>query len=305
MTGVRARPGGVPFRQGGIPLLRAVARMSAAFTGAAVAVAALAVPASADGYVPDGCVGSVAFACTGNPPSTGGTIWDAPVKLPVTVTAPSVQVLPSRTVAGTQVGGVIVGVGPGWTPGPTVVVGPTQPTPTGVVLPVDVCAFTTCLQAGTPVVVPGLPLPVVPVSVPSVPTPGLSVPVPVVTVPGATTPAASTPAVDEHVVTIALYVDWFALYEAAVYTCEMGGGEVRSAQEFPYSTQCTFSPTMAAANALFLAYDAARTAHHATHPVVSPVRTAALRTREDVEREIADRLDYLLYMLSVAQERVP
>lgn len=279
-------------------MLRSVARASAALLGSAVAVAALAVPAAADGYLPDGCVGTVVYACTGTaqPPGSGYNM-DAPLTLPVTVTEPTTPILPSRTVDGAQLGGVIVGLGPQTVPGPYIVIGPTESRPSGVVLPVDVCAFTTCLQAGTPVMIPGLPLPVVPVNIPSVTVPGFGVPVPLVAVPGQTTPAVSAPAVDEHVVTMTLYVGWHQLYVAAENTCRMGGGTVQYTGRFPFREECTFSPTSPAANALLLAYEVSLAVRDAALPVAYGVRDDAVAAREEAEREIDDLLGYLRFYL--------
>lgn len=217
-------------------MLRAALRGTTAVAGALLGLGLLAVPASADGLVPDGCAGSVVYACFGDGTTPPPTPWDEYgrvqyASVPVTLTAPSTVVVPSTTVGGQRIGGVVVVVG-GQTVGGVSYTfgGPTAPVPTGFVVPVNVCAVVTCLQAGTPIVVPGAPLPFVPVVVPDTRVPVQNVPVPLVgTVPTATTPTVATPPVYEHVVTLQLYTQWAELWFAGASMCRSGNGSLYSA----------------------------------------------------------------------------
>lgn len=210
----------------GNPLLRALARTSAALAGTAIALAALAVPASADGYVPDGCAGSVAYVCTGDAQPSQ---YPQPFReITLTLTAPGQQVYPGTTIGGQQIGGVVIPLPALATPlvDRNLGGGYVSPYNTGVVTPVQVCAFVTCIAQGTPVVVPGITFPVVPVYVPSQPiAPSQTVTVPtLLTVPTESVPAISTPAVQEEIVTVVVYVQRGDLWTAAYNMCRSGGG---------------------------------------------------------------------------------
>ncbi|HEX8004656.1 MAG TPA: hypothetical protein VF519_18370 [Mycobacteriales bacterium] len=237
-------------------MFRAAARLTTAALGAAVTIALVAAPASADGLVPDGCVGSTVYVCTGEatPPNWYGygTQYTVPVAL-----HRSSQTVQGTTVGGQQVGGVVVIVGGQTVPGvSTSVGGPTSPVYTGLVSPTNICLFVTCLVAGDPIVVPGIALPVVPVVVPSQTLPSQPVSVPALgTVPTTTTPGVTVPGVDQDVVTLHVYVVrsdvgdrvWSAAYD----TCYSGGGWVN----YDYWTgaySCEGGTFAALSNALFL-----------------------------------------------------
>lgn len=252
---------------GGNPVIRTLVRAAALCAGAALTLSALATPSYADGYVPDGCAGSAAYACTGTatPPPTPWSPYDRTSHgtLPVTVTAPSVRVLPSTTVGGQQIGGVVVLVGGQTLPGVTYEAGgDTDPVYTGVVTPVNVCVIVTCILAGSEVVVPGLPLPVVPVIVPETSVPAQPVTVPEIgTLPTQTTPQIATPAVGQHLVTVSAYTQWGELWWGAYDLCQAGGGGLDSTDvERVTIYSCSGGITAAPATALFVLAVAMRTA---------------------------------------------
>lgn len=244
-------------------LIKHVMRSAAVAVGAVLTVSALATPAAAENAVPEGCVGSVYYACTGDatPPYPQGQGWLIPetvVEVPVRFEVPSVQLVPGMTVGGQQIGGVIVPVGGELTPETSVTVGgPAGPFDTGIATPVNVCAFVLCLVAGDPVVVPGFSLPVVPVVVPALASPVDSVAIPVVgTVPAQTTPPVVTPEAQVEVTTVRLYLNRYDIYLLAVGVCEAGGGSVSHESEVVDNRivargRCTGGLTEDAANALF------------------------------------------------------
>jgi hypothetical protein len=211
-------------------MLKHVLKSAACAVGAVVATATLGSGAAfADDIVPSGCVGSVYYACTGA--ATPGDPFLL-MNVPVVITIPGTPLVPGQEVGGQHIGGVVVPVGGETIPGSTVSVGgPVPPTDTGVLLPVGICAFVTCLPAGAPVVVPGIPLPVVPVTVPPVSVPAQSVGVPEVgTVPTTSTPPLVLPAFEQGVGTLHVYgsrqetVVQPAPYLAADLVCAVGGG---------------------------------------------------------------------------------
>lgn len=172
--------------------------------------------ASAD-PVPSGCVGtSTVYGCTGSAGPPDGT---KAVVIPVAFNLGSQVVTPATSVGGQPVGGFIVPIltEPYTVGGTTYVGGPTAPYDTGIISPVSVCAFVTCLAAGSPVVVPGIDLPVIPVTIPPQVIQPVGVPVPVVgSVPVVPLPAVSTPPVSQSVTNVSVFLP------------ETGAGEVRS-----------------------------------------------------------------------------
>ena len=238
-------------------MIRTTVRVATAALGSLVPLGALAAPAAAAGVVPDGCAGSVVYACTGTayPYEWSGYVRE----VEVTLAFPGVQVLPGIPVGGQPVGGVLIPVGGQSTPGLDWEVGSTDPMPTGVVTPVNVCLFVRCIAAGTPVVVPGLPLPVVPVSIPAQTLPNETVSVPVLTtVPSGTTPRVEVPPVQQEVANVRVYVEPVDVYRAARTTCMAGGGEPRGSYDpnGAYVWRCEGGTTAPVASALFLAYSA-------------------------------------------------
>lgn len=197
-------------------VLRACATVVAS---TALAVAALGSPASADDAVPAGCAGSYIYVCSGGaqPP-----VWQDRI----TWVGGGESLVWSQTVLdGQQIGGIVVLV-PGTTLSgySTTLGGPTEPVQTGVLMPVSACAFVTCVVAGTPIVVPGLPLPVVPVVVPDVTVPDQTVAVPtLVTTPAVTTPPVVTP--EDLPVSFTVYRDDRDYQAIARSLCELGGGD--------------------------------------------------------------------------------
>lgn len=231
-------------------VLRACATVLASTALAVTAVGAS--PASADGPVPDGCVGSIAYVCTGDAkPPVPASVF-AEVGGPVST---GMQLVPGQTVDGQQVGGVVVPVEGVTIPGyETSVGGPTEPVVTGVTMPVTVCAYVTCVVAGEPIVVPGLPLPLVPVVVPSTTVPGQYLTVPVLgTTPPVTTPGVSTPAYDVDLILVWVYVDTAAYLDAAEQVCEAGGGHVTTSDYFGRTRyRCASGQTSTLANEMYL-----------------------------------------------------
>jgi hypothetical protein len=206
-----------------------VLRTGAIALGTALSLSALAAPAAAEDVVPEGCEGTVYYACTGAaaPP----TEWPANpaqvVEVPVALSTPGLPLVPGGTVGGQEVGGVILPVGGQSVPGQTVTVGPVPPTDTGVVTPIQVCAFVMCIPAGTPVMVPGVPLPVVPVNVPAVTVPSETIDVPVVaTVPEEQTPAVGLPPLDASATTLTVYRHPGDVAAVGTTICHQGGGNV-------------------------------------------------------------------------------
>lgn len=229
--------------------------MSAALTGAAVAVAALATPGSADDVVPGGCVGSVVYACTDDarPRPYSLTFKSYSVDL----TLPQQRLLPGATVGGQQVGGVLIPVPGTTTPGFEWRVDVSRPTPTGVVVPIQVCAFVTCIPAGTPVAVPGIPAPVVPVSIPPVNVPGQTVVVPALaTVPVQSIPEVATPAIAVEVLTITAYTERGDVWDLAAFTCAFARGNEGYVDEPRWRRGCMGGefPANAVSNALYTLY---------------------------------------------------
>ena len=246
-------------------MIRTLVRACALAAGAAVALSALATPAAAEEIVPSGCAGSIAYVCTGDAtpypylPTVSRTI-------PVVLRADGAQVVPGMTLGGQEVGHVVIPVGGVAAPGLFTTVGPTDPMPTGVMTPVQICAFATCIAAGTPVVIPGLPLPVVPVSVP--PTtllePG-TVTVPLeITIPQETTPPVATSDIDQRIVTVRIMLYPHETYTAGDNLCRSGGGDVRGrydATADAYVWRCDGGRTAAPASAVLLAYSLAVNTH--------------------------------------------
>lgn len=238
-------------------MLRAVARLTTAAAGAAVALALVAVPASADGVVPDGCAGSVVYACTGAATPPGYAWWSGRVvgSLPVALHVQNVTVQ-GTTVGGQKIGGVVVVAGGQTTPVVSATLGgPTQPVFTGLYAPVNACLFVTCYVAGDPIVIPGVSLPVVPVVVGSQTLPTYSVPVPeVATVPTESTPTVTlVPTVDQTVATLTVYYAREEVWVAAYDLCYSGGGH------YDYDVvvghyACVGGVYAPVANALFLVY---------------------------------------------------
>lgn len=232
-------------------MIRTLVRASALAAGAVVTLSALATPAAAEEVVPSGCVGSQVYLCTGEDGPPIG--WRPVEQVPVTVTRPGTVLVPGTTVGGQQIGGVLVTLGGQTVPGASYETGPTSPVATGIVMPIDVCLFVTCIMEGTPVVVPSLPLPVVPVSIPSTTVPSEDVTVPVVgQVPTQTTPTLATPPVEQHVVTVAVYVDWSDLDNDIYELCRAGGGTY-TIETTPRGNEsrCAGGATAVVANALY------------------------------------------------------
>jgi hypothetical protein len=146
--------------------------------------------------------------------------------VPVSITTPGVPLFPGATVGGQAIGGVIVPVGGQTVGGFAYSTGPVAPTDTGIVTPVTVCAFIVCLPAGTPVLIPGIPLPVMPVVVPATTVPAQDVTVPVVaTVPTQSVPTLAVPAFDTSVTTLHVYVSGGDYWNLAITLCHLGGSE--------------------------------------------------------------------------------
>lgn len=201
---------------------RVLARVSTALVSSLLA-AAVASPAYAEDPLPEGCAGSVVYACTGDATPID-PIYVATV--PIDVTTPGVPLLPGQTVGGQQIGGVLIAV-----PGQSVdgfgttVGGPTDPFPV-LVTPVAVCAFVVCVPAGIPVVVPGLPLPVVPVNVPDVVVPGQAVTVPALTpVPATSTPSLGIPPFNAATTHVTVYKSRDDIAGLAGLICAAGLGQ--------------------------------------------------------------------------------
>ena len=220
----------------------------------ALAVTALgAAPASADEPVPSGCAGSYYYVCTG---SAEPPFYDtAPDEYPIRFTLPGMPLVPGQTIPGWNIGGVVVPVGGQSTPGVSGSTGPTDPVATGVIVPVNVCAFVTCVPAGTPIDVPGIPLPVVPVNVPAFTVPAQQVTVPVVgSIPTAQTPGVGLPPFDQTVTTIRIYrvnSDMFAL---ALAVCRAGGSDYYETYDFAtgqWRYGCSGGSTKPVADAMF------------------------------------------------------
>ncbi|HEX8004657.1 MAG TPA: hypothetical protein VF519_18375 [Mycobacteriales bacterium] len=161
---------------------------------------------------------------------------------------------PSMTIASQQVGGVIVPVGGLTFPGAEYEVGgQTAPTNTGLVMPVNACLYVVCVQAGSPLVVPGLPLPVVPVEIQPATVPTIPVVVPVVgTTPTITTPPVTTPGTLLFVGTVTVNVVWDDVWAAGAAVCTLGGGHW--VRVYSYSYTCNGGYGALAANALFASY---------------------------------------------------
>lgn len=210
--------------------MRQVLRGITAVVGALLAVSLLGSPALADDLVPSGCVGVEVYVCTG-----GATPFEEkpPVYLwpwDLTYDIPQTPLLPGATVQGRQIGGVAVVLGGQSVEGFETQVDLTGPVETGIVTPVGICAFVACYPAGTPIDVPGLPLPVVPVVVPGITVPTETVNVPTVaTVPTTSAPGVSVPATHLDLTLIAVYSyrdeDVRGL---ARLICETGGGSFSS-----------------------------------------------------------------------------
>lgn len=209
-------------------MIEHVLRSATVATGALLTVSALAVPAVAD-TVPEGCVGTVYYACTGEAePPSAGFATDTEMEIPLKYEVPAVTWVPGTTVGGQQIGGVVLTVGGEITPETNITVGgPLGPINTGVVAPVNVCALVTCLVAGEPVVVPGVDLPVIPVVIPAITTPTETVEVPVlVTAPEQAVPEVATPQVTVIDMTVRVYSSHYDYYVLGAAVCRAGGGEV-------------------------------------------------------------------------------
>ena len=245
--------------------MRSLVRASAVAAGAVVTLSALAAPSYAD-LIPEGCAGSVAYACTGDatPPPTPWNQygWHYYGTVPVRFEVPSTRLVPSTSLGGQELGGVVVTVGGQTIPGTSYsALGPTDPVVTGIVVPVNVCVVVTCILAGTPVVVPGIPLPVVPVVIPSVRVPAESVEVPVLAdVPAVTTPEIATPYVGEHLVSISTYTQWAELWWAGHDICEDNGGSLTTTNVPPIGDVygCSRGTGVAPATALLVLATAVR-----------------------------------------------
>lgn len=221
-------------------MLRTAVRGTTAVVGSLLTLGLLAVPATAD-VVPSGCVGSVAYACTGHAtPADPVGIYEGDT---VTFGAPGQVVFPGTTVDGVWIDSVVVPVG-GQTVGPyDVGVGPVRPI-TVVQLPVGVCAFVVCYSAGTSFQTPGVPLPTVPVYIPAATVPAETVSVPGTYVPSTEVERLTTPAVDIDLVTLSLYFGAEDVDALAWRVCLAGGG-VRNS-----SGECNSGLTAVLANAI-------------------------------------------------------
>lgn len=230
-------------------MIKHVMRSAAVAVGAVLTVSALATPAAAEDTVPEGCVGSVYYACTGD--AKPDFYAEMLVESPATVNTPALTILPSATAGGEPIGGVIP-IGGQTVPGASLEVGgPVEPIDTGLVLPTQVCLLVTCLPAGTPIVVPGIDLPIVPVVIPPTTVPAEDLDLPVLGYfPVVTTPAIVLPAIKSGPVRVWLYRG--DLFTAAVTFCEMGGGWLRYGDEG--RVQCEDSSYSLVANLLFSLY---------------------------------------------------
>ena len=216
-------------------MIRTLVRACALAAGAAVALSALATPAAAEEIVPPGCVGSIYYVCTSSAEPPGARYVVSFEQFPV----PGRQIVPGTTVGGQQIGGVVVLLGAQSVPGTsTTVGGATAPVQTGVVLPVGACAFVACYPAGTSVVVPGIPLPVVPVVVPTVTTPEQAVSVPTVAVvPVTTTPAVTSPSNTVYLPgDVTLYNSDSDALVAAIALCTLAGVYPSSSYQYQYAS---------------------------------------------------------------------
>ena len=207
--------------------------------------------------MPSGCVGTWYYACVGGaPPPERMEYVDAFYFFGGSL--PAQTIVPGQTIGGQQIGGVVVPL-PGVTiPGTTTTVGgPTDPVDTGIVMPVSACAFVTCFIAGSPLVIPGLSLPVVPVEIPGVTVPAMTVEVPsLATVPTTTVPTLGTPTVPLPRLTyVVVWKNENDYLGAAAAICEAGDGAVATGttQDGHTHYRCVGGTTAPIADAVYAA----------------------------------------------------
>jgi hypothetical protein len=244
-------------------MIRTAVRVATAALGSLVTLGALAAPAAA-GVVPDGCAGSVVYACTGTaqPPEPPPYDYVSSVTAVSLVHVPARTILPGMTVGGQSVDSVAIVVGGQTVPGVSHTVGvSTDPVATGVVAPTNICLLVTCLQAGEPIVVPGVASPVIPVVVPATQLPEYTVETPDAGfVPSITTPGVRTPAVNQTVGVIRVYYSPGDLRTLGESFCASGGGSItyETTPPWPGAPTCLGGTTAPLANVVFFAYTLGR-----------------------------------------------
>lgn len=241
-------------------MIRTAVRVATAALGSFLTLGALAAPAAADELVPSGCAGSVVYACTGTaqPPEPPPYDYVSTLAVVPLVHVPARTVLPGMTVGGQSIDSVVIVVGGQTVPGVSETVGvSTDPVATGVVAPTNICLLVTCLQAGEPVVVPGVTSPALPVVVPATQLPEYTVETPdAESVPNFTTPNVRTPAVTQTVGVVWVYYSRGDLRTLGESVCASGGGSItfETTPPWPGAPTCVGGTTAPVANVIFFAY---------------------------------------------------